>query len=304
MDASLAEGQPSSDVAAIIARQQAEIESLKRRIADDRFGQDLRDALTTASATATIAPLVNHAGLLKMIVATAADIVDARAAWLFLIDAEQESLLFGAAWGGEVADAAGIRIPLGHGLAGLVAQTAEPIAMSDTPEDDLDEADLGHAVGFNPTTVLCVPLSFQDRVIGVLEFLDREEDSNFGVDQEEASNFGAGAMEAMGLFADVAAVAIEQSRTQTRLDALLAGLVENVDGLPDFDRHGLTERARTFTAELGQQTGYLDALELARLVQEIAQQGDSATEACKGILNSFVEFLRSRRMAIAEGGLI
>lgn len=293
MDAGLVEAQPPPDVAAMIARQKEEIESLKRRVAADRFAQDLRDALTTASATATIAPLVNHADLLKMIVGTAADIIDAKSGWLFLIDAEHQNLVFEVALGCELAHSEKFRMPLGLGLAGLVAQTGQPIAMSDTPEDDLDEDDLGHLVGFNPTTALCVPLVIHERVIGVLQFLDKE---------EEDSTFGVSDMGAMALFANLAAVAIEQSRTQSRLDALLTGLIENVDGLPDFDGHGLTARARALTAELGQQTGYLDALELARLVQEIAQQGETATEACKGILNSFAEFLRSRPVTTAEQG--
>ena len=71
-------------------------------------------------------------------------------------------------------------------------------------------------------------------------------------------------------------------------------LVEDLDGIPDYDRYGLTERARAFTAELGKQTGYLDALELARLVHEVVLYGTAATETCKGILTNFVEFLRAR----------
>jgi GAF domain-containing protein len=138
-----------------------------------------------------------------------------------------------------------------------------------------------------------VPLSFEDRVIGVLQFLDKEGDATFDADD----------MEAVALFANLAAVALEQSRTHTRMGALLAQLVEGLDGVPDYDRDGLTERARLFTAELGQQTGYINALVLARLVGEIIQHGDAAADACKGVLNSFVEFLRSSPMSIdAEDG--
>jgi hypothetical protein len=96
-----------SDAEATIARQEAEIERLRRRVTDDRFAHDLRDALTTASATGTIGTLVTHTGLLKMIVVAGADIIDAKAASLFLIDAEQQNLVFEMALDDEVAEARG-----------------------------------------------------------------------------------------------------------------------------------------------------------------------------------------------------
>lgn len=282
------------DPAATIARQQAEIRRLKERISEDRFAQDLRDAMTTASVTGVIGAPVSYNGLLKMIVATAADIVKAKAAWLFLIDADQRYLVSEVSVGDQAVQAAQsgkIRIPLGEGIAGLVAQTGQPMAVSDTEDDDLDAADVGHQAGFNPKHILCSPLSFEDRMIGVLQFLDKEDDGEgFSVDD----------IEDVSLFAHLGAVAIEQSRTQSRMGALLAELVEGLDGIPDYDRHGLTERARAFTAELGQQSGYLNALDLARLLHEIVLHGDDAANACKGILNNFVEFLRG--LSAKSGG--
>jgi GAF domain-containing protein len=276
----------ADDAPATILRQQEEIGRLKQRITEDRFAQDLRDAMTTATITGVIGAPVSYNGLLRMIVATAADIVKAKAAWLFLIDAEQRYLVSEVSVGDQpvqAAESGKIRIPLGEGIAGLVAQTGQPMALSETEDDQLDASDIGHQVGFNPKHILCSPLSFEDRMIGVLQFLDKEEDDEgFSVDD----------IEDVSLFAHLGAVAIEQSRTQSRMGALLAELVEGLDGIPDYDRHGLTERARAFTAELGQQTGYLDALDLARLVHEIVLNGDDATHACKGILENFVVFLR------------
>jgi hypothetical protein len=107
-------------------------------------------------------------------------------------------------------------------------------------------------------------------------------------------------MEALGLFANQAAAAIEQSRTHRSVGALMAELIHEVDGLPDDERKGLTKRARKFTAEFEQHGSYRNALELARLVHEIVQHGDRATETCKGILSSFVKFLRSRPMTAGE----
>ena len=59
-------------------------------------------------------------------------------------------------------------------------------------------------MGYTPGTILCVPLIHNEVVIGVLELLDRE----------GAPSYSAADMATSGLFANQAAVAIEQSRNQ------------------------------------------------------------------------------------------
>ncbi len=281
-----------ADAVATIARLEAEIERLQRRITEDRFAQDLRDALQTASAGGAIGAPVSYSRLLNMIVATAADIIDAKAALLCLVDADSEELVFEAAFADSAEEPRKVSVPLGDGVAGLVARTGQPMAISDTDEDDRDANDIAEAVGFRPKNILCVPLSFRDNVIGVLELLDKE----------GAETFSVADMEAIGLFANLAAVAIEQSRNHSRVGTMVADLIRAVDGSPDYDRHGLTQRAHDFTTDLGKQTGFRNSLALARLVQEIVHSGDDATEACKGILGNFVAFLRSRDGTAAEIG--
>jgi GAF domain-containing protein len=286
------EGAAPTDAAATIAAQQAEIERLQQRIAEDRFAQHLRDALTTASATGTIAAPVGYQRLVNMIVATAADIIDAKAAALFLFDAHHLDLVLEVAFGEKVKPVKDFRVPPGQGVVGLVAMTGQPMAISEADDEVREHAYLSRAVGYPPENLLCVPLSFHDRVIGVLGVMDKKGDATFS----------AGDIEAIAMFAHLAAVAVEQYRTETRLGALLVELVQAVDGLPDDDRHRLTERARAFTGHLGRQAGYLTALELAELVQEVVQHGDAATKACRGLLSSFVQFLRSRPVPAGELG--
>jgi hypothetical protein len=83
---------------------------------------------------------------------------------------------------------------------------------------------------------------------------------------------------------------------------MVSELVAAVDGMDDYDRHGLTRRARQFTDDLGRNTGYLAALELARLVQEIVRHGDDASTACASILDGFAEFLRTRSVTAGDHG--
>lgn len=275
-------GPTPTDAAATIAELQAEIERLEERVKEDRFAADLRAALTKASAVGTIAAPIGYDKLLHMIVATAADIVDADAAALFLFDAHH-NLTVEAAFGEEVNLDRNFCIPPDQGVVGMVAMTGQPMAISDADDEVREHAFISQALGYAPTSLLCVPLSFHDRVIGVLGVMDKK-----------GATFSAGDLEATAVFAHLAAVAIEQYRTETKLSALLVDLVRAAEGVPVDDGHALTDGARTFSSHLSRQTGYLSALELAELLQEVVQHGDVATEACRGILTSFVHFLRSR----------
>jgi len=94
-------------------------------------------------------------------------------------------------------------------------------------------------------------------VIGALELLDKE----------GASGFTPADLNTLSLFANQAAITIEQSLLRRGARALLAD-----------------EDDPAFRA----------SLELAELVREIAQSGEHELAACREILRAFVEYLRSR----------
>lgn len=278
---------------ATIDQQAAEIERLKRRIADESMLDELREAVRLSVAAEAISAPVSHGRLLDMIVATAADIIGANAGALFLIDREEEVLIFEVALGEKADDVKKFKVPLGHGVAGLVALTGQPMAVSDTEKDDRDAADIAEAVGYVPKNILCVPLFYSDEVIGVLELLDKE----------GASHFSPEDMESLGLFANQAAVAIEQSRNHGRLESLVSGFIQSLGGVPEHQRQSLADRAASFASSVSNDPVYLRSLDLARLVQEIVGHGEREGDACRGILESFAAFLRSRPATAGEMGL-
>ena len=89
---------------------------------------------------------------------------------------------------------------------------------------------------YTPESILCVPLLYNDGVIGVLELLDKE----------GAPSFSQADMDALFLFANLAAVAIEQSRTQENLSALFAEILGSLSGsASETQRQWLQERYLT-----------------------------------------------------------
>src|SRR5215212_4175921 len=140
----------------------------------ERFAEELRDALILASTAGTIASPVTHSRLLEMIVQTAIEVISVRAGALFLIDEETQELVFAVALGYKAEEARKFRVPLGRGIAGLVAVTGQPMAVSDVARDPHHAPDIGRTIGYVPQSILCVPLFYNARIIGVLEFLDKQ----------------------------------------------------------------------------------------------------------------------------------
>ena len=90
---------PSETSDQIIARLRGENAELRRAREGERFAVDLRRALTNAGAAGVIATPMSHSRLLEMIVETAAQVIAAEAASLFLIDQATQELIFEVALG-------------------------------------------------------------------------------------------------------------------------------------------------------------------------------------------------------------
>jgi GAF domain-containing protein len=269
---------------ATIARQAEEIRQLQQRGVDAQFADNLRAVLVQAAVAGTIAAPVSHSRLLEMIVETAARVITSRAAALFLLDLQTQELVFEVALGQKADAVKKFRIPLGHGIAGLVAASGQPTATSGAA-DPRQAADIAQSVGYVPNTILCVPLFYAERVIGVLELLDKADDASYTMTD----------MQVLALFANLAAVAIEQSRTRANLAGTIAETIQHgSSGISESERRQLLAGASRVAAIGAGDSGYQQALAIARLVEEISRSGDRELAFCQAILSEFATYLHSR----------
>jgi signal transduction protein with GAF and PtsI domain len=241
---------------------------------------DLRAVLVRAAVAGTIASPVSHARLLEMIVETAARVITSRAAALFLLDPATQELVFEVALGQKAEEVRKFRIPLGHGIAGLVAASGQPTATSGAA-DPRQAADIAQSVGYVPNTILCVPLFYAERVIGVLELLDKADEASYSMAD----------MHVLALFANLAAVAIEQSRTRASLAEILADAVQEA---PEAERRQLEAGAARLHSVVSGDAEYQMVLRIAQLVEEISRSGERELALCQGILSEVAGYLRSR----------
>jgi GAF domain-containing protein len=266
-----------------VARQAAEIERLRLQVSNNQVAEELRESLRLVATAGAISAPVTHAELLELIVGTAAQVINADAASLFLVDAAHQELVFEVALGQKADAAKPLRLPLGRGFAGLVAVTGEPIAASDVQDDPRHAADIARLIGYQPRSILCVPLISNDDVIGVLELLDKH----------GGASFGPSDITVLTLFANQAAVAIEQSQTQRGLAGLLTSLTKQSDNRGEPDAAHLQE----FTAEIEGDPDFVATLELARLLREIAQSGDHERRLCQVLVRGLADYIRAQSLA-------
>jgi GAF domain-containing protein len=127
-------------------------------------------------------------------------------------------------------------------------------------------------------------LFYADRVIGVLELLDKADEATFTMLD----------MHVLGLFANMAAVALEQSRTRESLSGVIAEMVLefSTGDLPDAERQQLTRGMHRLAGNIAQDQRYQQALGVVRLVEEISRAGEHELGACAAILRGFADYLQ------------
>ncbi|MBA2392226.1 MAG: GAF domain-containing protein [Ktedonobacteraceae bacterium] len=281
--------QPSDDTLQeaqeTISKQQAEIQQLKQRLQREQFAQEFRTLLQTAEQSATILSPFSHAHVLEMVVATAAQVISALSASLYLIDEDAQDLVFEVALGPVAQEVKKFRVPLGHGIAGVVALTGQSMAIANAERHEHFAIDIATAVNYIPKNILCVPLFYDGRVIGALELFDK-----IGAD-----TFGLADLETLGVFANIAAVAIAQSNMYHDQEAILHSLIRTFATRDDEQKQHIQSGATPFLRWSQTDDAFSKTTrELAMLVHELALAGQQEITLCKNILEGLVINARNR----------
>jgi GAF domain-containing protein len=160
--------------------------------------------------------------------------------------------------------------------------TGQPLAISNVRQDARFNQDFAKSTGYVPSSILAMPLRSGERIIGVMEVLDKINASSFGIQD----------MELLGMFAHQAAIAIDQSQCMDRIqDALVLGLKRLVMAEP------ASESAKLLSAfdSIGDLKDDDDLLALADLFNEISELGEAERKVCFQVLKVFAEYQRSLR---------
>ncbi|HLB19537.1 MAG TPA: GAF domain-containing protein [Gaiellaceae bacterium] len=173
----------------------------------------MSDELRAAVAAGVLGSEDQYRALLQSIVDVARAIFRAKASSILLLDEEADELVFEAA-ADEASEALiGKRFPSSTGIAGFVLVSRQPLVIEDVLTDPRFSRETAESTGFVPKGLMAVPLLHDERVLGVLEVLDRPQDTRFTLAE----------MELLGLFANQAAIALDLLQRARRAQDALRG---------------------------------------------------------------------------------
>lgn len=164
------------------------------------------EALTNVSNI--VAAQTRQHDLLDRVLHFSAQVLGAQGASALLLDEAGEELTFSAALGTHAQSLLGLRVKMGEGLAGRVAQSGEISIVNDALDDARFLGRMDARTGFNTRNLICVPLKVQDRVLGVIEVVNRA----------DGSAFSRADAEVLKAVANQAAIALDNARLYDRLE--------------------------------------------------------------------------------------
>ena len=145
---------------------------------------DLQKTIKTISQ---ISSLINSSLDIREVInnslAAVEQFIEVETSSIFELDTTRGELFFCCARGSRAEKIQNLRLKIGEGIAGYVAQTEKAMIVGDAHHDPRFLASFDAISGFTTRSILCVPLKVKNRLIGVLELLNKKDGTDF--DEED-----------------------------------------------------------------------------------------------------------------------
>lgn len=215
-----------ADQAAIAVRNARLHNELEHRVQELNFLNIIGRSLTSS---------LDPERVFQRVLEDAIDILDSETASIMLLDPKGEELVFTVAAGAVVRPVKDLRMPVAKGIAGQVVREGRPIIVPNTAQSPLFYPVIDQLTGFTTRSILAVPLQVKDRIIGVIEALNKREGFFELADQELLTSMAqsaAIAIENAQLYHNLRRQMNELERTQDQLvqSARLAAVGKLAEG--------------------------------------------------------------------------
>jgi len=145
--------------------------AVKNAMLNDEIRKRMEVSETLLKVMKSVASELHIDELLKKIVNSTSEVMNAERASLFLLDPKTGDLWSKVAQGMESME---IRVPIGVGIAGHVAMTGETINIEDAYADSRFNPDVDKRSGYRTRSMLCMPLrNDAGEVMGVMQVLNK-----------------------------------------------------------------------------------------------------------------------------------
>jgi diguanylate cyclase (GGDEF)-like protein len=121
---------------------------------------------------------------------------------LLLVDEAKGELYFEIVVGDHADKIKAMKLKVGEGIAGWVAEHGQPVLVSDVYNDPRFSPRVDRTTKFKTKSIICVPVVSRNRTIGVIELINYCDDREFSEDD----------LRILSILADYTAIAIENAR--------------------------------------------------------------------------------------------
>ena len=143
---------------------------------------------------------------------------------LLLIDETTDELYFEIAVSPAAEALKGMRLKMGEGIAGWVAEHGDSLLVPDVSRDPRFAPKVDEAVAYTTRSIVCVPVRIRDKILGVIELVSDQASARFDEDD----------LAILATVADFVAIAIDNARHVERISQLT--ITDDLTGLYN-DRH-------------------------------------------------------------------
>ncbi|HEX5809722.1 MAG TPA: ATP-binding protein [Anaerolineales bacterium] len=171
--------------------------------------QTLDSYLRVIEISRDLASTLDLDTLLDGIVRAAADVTRAEAASILLYDDTSRQLYFQVATNIDEPTMRGLVVPLDNSIAGWIVTNRKSVRIEDVQKDDRHFSEVEQTLGYTTRSLLGIPLITKNKVVGVLEVLNKKKGRFTDPDESMLTVIGA-----------QAAVAIENARLFQQSDLI------------------------------------------------------------------------------------
>jgi signal transduction histidine kinase len=180
------------------------------------------DSRNKIYSLAEISTLINSSldidEVLNNSLAAVEQFIEVETSSIFELDTALGELYFRCARGQKADKLQALRLKVGEGIAGYVAQTERPVISPDVRHDPRFHGSFDDLTGFTTRSILCVPLKAKNRLIGVLELLNKKDGTDFGEED----------LYMVSILANQIGIALENARLYQKLQEKLLVTVEEL----------------------------------------------------------------------------
>lgn len=235
----------------------------------DAFQKKVKQLETLVDVAALLNSSLDHDEVINRAITATTKVVDAEVASLLLLDEETGELYFDVATGEQGEKIKQVRLKKGMGIAGQVAENGEALIIYDAQADPRFFKDADKASGFVTRDILCVAVKTRERIIGVLEAINKKD-----------GKFDESDLDLINTLSNFIAIAIENARLYTELKETFyvtaEALAETIE-LRDPYTGGHTKRVKDYSLIIGQTMGFnkaeLEKLMLSAILHDIGKIG-------------------------------